>query len=161
KRSSCSVRSRSSRSLMSATTVKCGDLASIHSACAGAANHASSAPAARARNAVRFMRPSPRGPTVGDQVPRIQPLGPESSVDPLLRRDVLVVVGQRVLVHRAVIDPHRAALAAPAVEPGGGVLEPGLVVALGVILVRVGTARFLAVARALDGDRGLADQIVE
>ena len=64
-------------------------------------------------------------------------------------------------MHRAVIDPHRAALTAPAVEPGDRVLHPVLVVALGEILAGMRAARFLPVERAFHGDHGLADQVVE
>ena len=44
---------------------------------------------------------------------------------------------------RAVVDPYRAAAAAPAFEPGGGVLHPVRVVALGEILVGVRATAFL------------------
>src|SRR5689334_22583332 len=39
------------------------------------------------------------------------------SVNPRLRLDVLNVVRERELVHRAVVDLHSAALAAPAIQP--------------------------------------------
>src|SRR3954452_19238525 len=84
-----------------------------------------------------------------------------ASINPRLRLDIVDLVGERIFVDRAVIDADRAAGAAPAVEPGGAVLHPILVVALGIILVRVGAAAFLAVDRAGDGDRSLGDQIVE
>src|SRR5690606_41262905 len=88
------------------------------------------------------------------------PAGAES-IHPLLRLDILDVVRQRVLVHRAVVDPHLAALSAPAVEPARGVLHPVGVVALGEVLVGMGAARFLAVVRRMQRDRRLADQVVE
>ena len=64
-------------------------------------------------------------------------------------------------MHRAVIDLDRTAFAAPAFEPGRGVLHPLFVVPLGEILMRVGAAAFLAVVGAVDGDAGLADEVIE
>src|SRR5690554_4938712 len=79
------------------------------------------------------------------------------SIHSLLRLDVLDIVGERVFVHRAVIDPHLAALAAPAVEPACGVLHPVGVVALREVLVGMGAARFLAVVGRMERHRCLAD----
>src|SRR5690606_29404734 len=85
----------------------------------------------------------------------------QASINPRLRLDILHLVRQRIFVDRAGFEADAAALAAPAVEPGGGVLHPVLVVAVGIILASVGAAAFLAVDRAGDGDAGLGDQVVE
>jgi hypothetical protein len=61
-------------------------------------------------------------------------------IDPLLRLDVLHIMGERVFMHRAIIDLHRSASPAPAFEPGGGELHPMLVVALSKVLAGIGAA---------------------
>src|SRR5271167_4348259 len=60
-------------------------------------------------------------------------------------------------MYRAVAEPHPAGL----VAPGEGVLEPVLVVALGVILAGVRAAALGAVEGGVERDRRLPDQIVE
>jgi hypothetical protein len=45
-------------------------------------------------------------------------LADDLSINPRLRLDVFDVVGEREIVHRAIVDLHLAALSAPAVEPG-------------------------------------------
>src|SRR4030095_6000661 len=82
-------------------------------------------------------------------------------IHPLLRLDVIDLVSERVGVDRAVIDLARAALTAPAVEPGDAVLHPVLVVTLGEILMHVRAAAFLAVGGAVHGDHGLRNEVVE
>src|SRR5205085_7146085 len=64
-------------------------------------------------------------------------------------------------MHGTVVYPRSAALAAPAVEPGDGVLHPVLVVALGIIFLHVRAAAFLAVGGAMHGDDRLREEIVE
>src|SRR3546814_16384820 len=59
------------------------------------------------------------------------------------------------------IQRHLAALAAPALKPGDGVLHPVRIIAFWIILVHVGAAAFLAVDCALDRALSLTDQIVE
>src|SRR5579864_5398598 len=65
------------------------------------------------------------------------------SVNPGFRLDIRHVVGQRVSVHRPVIDRDFAGL----VEPGQRVLHPVLVVAVGEIFARMGAAALGAVGR--------------
>src|SRR3546814_6754904 len=64
-------------------------------------------------------------------------------------------------MHWPRIQRHLAALAAPALKPGDGVLHPVRIIAFWIILVHVGAAAFLAVDCALDRALGLTDQIVE
>jgi len=84
-------------------------------------------------------------------------IGPALSIHPLGRREGGDLVGQRVEMHRAVAEPDPAGI----VAPSKGVLEPVLVVALGVILARVRPAALGAVKRGMQYHRRLADQIVE
>src|SRR5579885_455479 len=65
-----------------------------------------------------------------------------ASINPLLRLDISHVVGERIGVHRPVVDGD---LAAFGVEPRQRVLHPLLVVALGKILARMGAAAFGAI----------------
>ena len=62
---------------------------------------------------------------------------------------------------RTVVDLHAAAVAAPAVEPGNGVLHPFGIVAIGVVFVSVRAAAFLAVLRTRHGHVRLCHEIVE
>src|SRR6185295_1016177 len=80
-----------------------------------------------------------------------------ASIHPRLRLDVAHLVGQRVGVHRPVVDGHPAVV----VEPGERVLHPVLVVAVGEILARMRAAALGAVRRRLHGDDRLGDEIVE
>src|ERR1700721_4313205 len=61
------------------------------------------------------------------------------SVNPRFGLDIGHVVGERVGVHRPVIDGDLARIG---VEPGQGVLPPVLVVAIGKTLPRVGATAF-------------------
>src|SRR5271169_2624693 len=81
-----------------------------------------------------------------------------TSIDPLFRLDIGDVVGQRVGVHRPVVD---ADLAGFQIEPALRVFHPVLVVAIGEILARMRAAAFGAVDRGVHGDHGLLDQIGE
>src|SRR5712672_3705834 len=78
-------------------------------------------------------------------------------IHPRLRLDVGDLVGERVGVHRPVVDRHLALR----VEPGERVLHPVLVVALGVILARMRAAAFGAVGGGMHGHDRLRDQVVE
>src|SRR6202035_6134141 len=73
------------------------------------------------------------------------------SVNPRLGLDIGHVVGERVGVHRPIVDGDLARIG---VEPGQGVLHPVLVVAVGEILARMGAAAFRAVDRGISGDSG-------
>src|SRR4051812_16174061 len=100
--------------------------------------------------------PSPQS-SIGWAVPDLEPGQPrsrppaclrssaESSIHSSLGFDVLNVVSERELVHRAVVDLGGAALAAPAVEPANRMLHPIGVVALGIIFLHVRAAALLAV----------------
>src|SRR5580700_4809900 len=66
------------------------------------------------------------------------------SVNPRFGFDIGHVVGERVGVHRPIVD---ADPARNGVEPGQGVLHPVLVVAIREILPRVGATAFGAVDR--------------
>src|SRR6185503_16222151 len=79
-----------------------------------------------------------------------------ASVHPVLRREALHVVGERVEVHGAIVDADAALL----VAPDDGVLHPGLVVALGEILAGVGAAALGAVLGRGDRDHRLVDEVV-
>jgi hypothetical protein len=70
-----------------------------------------------------------------------------ASIDPLVRREGLDLFGAWVKVHPAVAEAHPAGL----VRLGDRVLEPVLLVALGVILVRA--AALGAVHRGIEHDR--------
>src|SRR5215813_10581453 len=80
-----------------------------------------------------------------------------SSVHPRLRLDIGDLVGERVGVHRPVVDRHLALR----VEPGERVLHPVLVVALGVVLARMRAAALGAVGGGMHGHHRLGDQVVE
>src|SRR5678815_66535 len=69
-----------------------------------------------------------------------------------LRFDVRDFIGEREGVERPIVDFHRSAPAAPAIEPGDAVLHPVLVVALGEVLVHVRSAALLAVGGAMHGN---------
>src|SRR5689334_25363450 len=84
-----------------------------------------------------------------------------SSVNPRLGLDVLNVVGECELVDRAIVDPDGAALPAPTIEPGDGVLHPVLVVTLWIIFLHVRAPALLAVGGAMHRHHRLGEQIVE
>src|SRR4029079_16298170 len=94
--------------------------------------------AARAHEPIRGKTDVPLNPACDE-------FASGQSVNAFLRLNVLDVVCERELVDRAIVDLHFAPLAAPAFEPGDGVLHPVLVVALGRILLHVRAAAFLAV----------------
>src|SRR5580658_4721786 len=68
----------------------------------------------------------------------------ETSINPLLGLDVRHIVGERVGVHRPVVDRD---FSSNGVEPRQRVLHPILVVALGKIFARMSAAAFGAVER--------------
>src|SRR5438045_8396289 len=79
-----------------------------------------------------------------------------ASIHPRLRLDIADLVGQRVGVHRPVVDGDVTLL----VEPGERMLHPALVVAFGEILTRVSAAAFRAIACRIHGHDRLRDEIV-
>src|SRR6266700_5039411 len=74
-----------------------------------------------------------------------------------LGRERLNVVGHRLQLHGTVVDAGLAAI----VHPDHRVLQPVLVVALGVVLAGVGAAAFLAVGGGTDGRLRQQDEILE
>jgi len=79
------------------------------------------------------------------------------SIDAFAGRKGWHLIGQRQEVHRAVAEPHPPGV----VAPGERVLEPVLVVTLGVVLAGVRAAALCTVVGGLEHDGGLPDQIVE
>src|SRR3546814_3731675 len=78
-----------------------------------------------------------------------RPLAAGEFIYPLFRLDIFDFVRQRIIMHWPRIQRHLAALAAPALKPGDGVLHPVRIIAFWIILVHVGAAAFLAVDCAL------------
>src|SRR5215813_1112436 len=80
------------------------------------------------------------------------------SVHPRLGRERLNVVAHGLQVDRPVVDPGLARLF---VHPHRRVLQPVLVVALGIVLVRMRASAFLAIGSRADGRLGLQDQVLK
>src|SRR5437868_15190686 len=79
------------------------------------------------------------------------------SISQGLGREGLHLVRQGEQVHRAVADRHLAGV----VEPGDGVLQPVLVVALRKIVARVGAAALGAVLGRMQRDDRLLQQVLQ
>jgi hypothetical protein len=86
----------------------------------------------------------------------LEKIASRRSVNARLGLDILDLVGERIFVHRPVID-----LDVPGIEPADRVLHPIRIVAVWIGLVHVRAAALLAVRGRIHGDHGLADQIVE
>src|SRR5215813_162730 len=80
-----------------------------------------------------------------------------SLIHPLLRREALHVVSERLQMHGPVVDARLAVLAAP----DDRVLQPVDIVALRIVFARMGAAALRAVNGRIDGDHGLVQQVVE
>src|SRR3546814_16948114 len=88
-----------------------------------------------------------------------RPLAAGELIYPLFRLDIFDFVRQRIIMHWPRIQRPLAALAAPALKPGDGVLNPVRLIALWIIIINVGPAAFLPVDCALDRAWGLSVNI--
>src|SRR5579883_3295672 len=82
---------------------------------------------------------------------------PWQSVRARLRRYRRDLVGHGVEMHRTIVE----ADASGPLHPHQGVLQPALIVALRVVLARVGAPALGAVAGGMNGRRGLQQQVLE